>query len=246
MKKIMTSFFMAWGMFCSIPCPLKWWDKTLYRGMLLAMPFIGLLIGMIWAAAAWLLGCIGAPTLVCAAILAVLPWVLTGFIHLDGYMDCADAILSRRDLATRRKILKDPHTGSFAVICMVILAMTSFALLGELDLESRWPGLVFIPAISRCCSAAAVLGLEPLETSSYSGLDNTRSSTIAAIVMAIVFAALPAVLLWPFGLCGIMTCAGSCLTIAYCRHDLGGMSGDISGAAVTMGELCGIAALVLI
>ena len=37
-------------------------------------------------------------------------------------MDVCDAVLSRRDLATRQKILKDSHCGAFAVICMVLLA----------------------------------------------------------------------------------------------------------------------------
>ena len=118
----MTGFFMAWGMFCAIPCPRKVWDSEKYPRMLLSLPLIGLLIGALWALAGLLavkLGLLG------AALMAVLPALLSGFIHLDGYMDCADAILSRRDRETRLRILKDSHVGSFAVIAFGILHTSS-------------------------------------------------------------------------------------------------------------------------
>ncbi len=69
-----------------------------------------------------------APAPLRAVLLAAAPWLVTGFLHLDGYMDVCDALLSRRDLATRQKILKDSHCGAFAVICMVLLAAVQCAL----------------------------------------------------------------------------------------------------------------------
>ena len=68
------------------------------------------------------------------AVLAGWPWLATGFLHLDGFMDSCDAILSRRDLEERRRILKDPHTGSFAVISLVILTILSLGAFYEADL----------------------------------------------------------------------------------------------------------------
>ena len=106
-KTQITAFFMAWGMFLSIPCPAKIWDEKARPWQLVYLPLIGLLVGGIWALAAYFTGLFGKLPAVCAAILAALPFLLTGFIHLDGFMDCCDAILSRRDLATRQKILKD-------------------------------------------------------------------------------------------------------------------------------------------
>ena len=107
MKTQITAFFMAWGMFLSIPCPAKIWDEKARPWQLVYLPLVGLLVGAIWALAAYLTGLFGRLPAICAAILAALPFLLTGFIHLDGFMDCCDAILSRRDLATRQKILKD-------------------------------------------------------------------------------------------------------------------------------------------
>ncbi len=85
---------MSWGMFCAIPCPLKRWDEGAKGYMLLLLPVIGAMLGALWALAAFLLRLASLPGLMAAGLLTVIPYLLTGFIHLDGYMDCSDAILS--------------------------------------------------------------------------------------------------------------------------------------------------------
>lgn len=47
-------FFMAWGMFLTIPCPKKIWRESARRKMLACLPLIGLIVGGIWALCAWL------------------------------------------------------------------------------------------------------------------------------------------------------------------------------------------------
>ena len=75
-------------------------------------------------------------------------------------MDVCDAVLSRRDLPRRQEILKDSHCGAFAVISMVLLALSqwSFAMARE---ELPLLPLLVIPAASRACAALAVLTLRP-------------------------------------------------------------------------------------
>ena len=52
MKTQITAFFMAWGMFLSIPCPAKIWDEKARPWQLVYLPLVGLLVGAIWALAA--------------------------------------------------------------------------------------------------------------------------------------------------------------------------------------------------
>ena len=87
----------------------------------------------------------GAPVGLRALLLAVCPWLCTGFLHLDGYMDVCDAVLSRRDLATRQRILKDSHCGAFAVICMVLLALAQWSVFLQ-EKNPAWLPLLLIPA----------------------------------------------------------------------------------------------------
>ena len=51
-----------------------------------------------------------------AGILLAVPIFITGGIHMDGFMDTCDARASYGDREKKLAILKDTHTGAFAVI----------------------------------------------------------------------------------------------------------------------------------
>lgn len=249
MKLWFYSFFMAWGMFLALPCPFPKWDEKARDRMLVCLPLIGLIVGGIWALCAWLAEIINCPLLISAFVLSVIPWITTGFIHLDGFMDVCDAVLSRRDLETRRKILKDPHCGAFAVICMVLLAACSLCLFssGTVGTEKLLP-LALIPASTRACAGIAVLALKPMNTSQYSSMDNGGKAKrlIPLIVMLVTACILPIVLCGVNGLSPAAAAIGYALFCFYAKSKLGGMSGDVSGYSLTLGELIGIAVLILV
>ena len=241
MRDWVYGFFMAWGMFLAIPCPRKIWSESARQKMLVCMPLVGLLAGGVWAGA-WLL-LRGAPGPVRAAVCAAVPWLVTGFMHLDGYMDVCDAVLSRRDLATRQRILKDSHCGAFAVICMVLLAMGQWSLFLAAE-DVSWLALLLIPAATRACAGLAVLGLRPRGTSQYATMGPARGGSGAALwVLLALSVGLP---LWLDGSFGpLAAAAGYGLAVWYGFRNLDGMSGDISGFALTLGELCGCGAAIL-
>ncbi len=235
---VITGFFMAWGMFLAIPCPWKRWDEAARPYMLAALPLIGAIVGGVWAAALWL--CRFLPLSVAALLLTAAPWLCTGFIHLDGYMDVCDAVLSRRDLATRQRILKDSHSGAFAVIGMVLLALAqwSFFLAGK----AMWYDVLLIPVATRACAGLAVLLLRPMHTSQYSAMAAGRSGFVAALAVALAAAAVVPMVLW--GSFAPLTAAVVYwLCAAYGVKQLDGMNGDISGFALTLGELAGVAVM---
>lgn len=249
MKRVVTGFFMAWGMFWILPCPVRRWDERARPVMLLFLPWIGLLLGGVWCLCAWAFSG-GETPLIRGAVLTALPLCLSGFIHLDGYMDCADAVLSRRDLESRRRILKDPHVGSFAAIALGVLLLLEFALLSETELTGRrLLCLAFIPAAVRSCAAAAVLVLPSLPSSSYA---QTTSGGVppafpaAAFLTMAVFAVIPWLVCGRAGLCAAAGQVGAWLVMGCVSHNLGGMSGDVSGAGITVGELCALGALALL
>ena len=249
MKLVVTAFFMAWGMFWTVPCPLKWWDERGRIGMLLFLPCIGLMIGAVWAGLVWLRERY-VPGLLGAGALAVAPYVVSGFIHLDGYMDCADAVLSRRDQETRRKILKDSHVGSFAVVAVVILFLLEYSVFAGYSFAGKWMYLPLVCAAPRAVCAYLVLGCKPLPGSSYEKMFSggvPAAAKIAALAVMSALAAFPWIWLGRLALHTVVAGElGALLTVAYIRHDLGGMSGDVSGAGIIVGELCALAALALL
>ena len=129
LKKPLTALMMAWGTYLAIPCPYKVWDDALRPWQIVCLPPVGLVVGGIWALCAGIFAKLGFTGFLAAAILAAVPFLVTGFFHLDGFLDCCDAILSRRDLAARQKILKDSRVGAFAVVSAVLLFLLSFAAL---------------------------------------------------------------------------------------------------------------------
>ena len=94
MKQYFNAFFMCQSMFCAIPCPMKIWDENARDKQLLFFPFIGAEIGLLWFALAKFCLFLSIPLFLTAFILAVYPFVISGYIHLDGFMDVTDAVKS--------------------------------------------------------------------------------------------------------------------------------------------------------
>ena len=246
MKTLLHAYAMCQSMFCSIPCPWKIWDEKAKNKMLLFLPVVGLEIGAIWAVLAWLCRWLDLPALITGPILCAYPYIVTGFIHLDGFMDVTDAVKSWRDLERRREILKDSHVGSFAVISIVLLMIAQVALFASAPETANYLILIFIPAVSRCCSALAVTGLKPMFTSQYADQKKPKAHLIVLTVMLIICLGAGFLLCGKYGFALVGCLVGYGLALLRAYRSLDGMNGDISGYALTIGELCAVAVYALI
>ena len=177
--KLLTGFLMTWGNFCSLPCPVKRWDDNCKSLMLGFLPTIGLIIGLLWAGIYVGLVYLSFPFLVVSFILAFLPFCLCGFMHMDGFMDCSDAIMSRRPLEERQRILKDTHTGAFAVISAVFMILGYFAFISTAaSMGMDFVNIVIITVLSRSIAGLEVLLSKPLGTSQYAALADSSAPEI--------------------------------------------------------------------
>lgn len=256
MMKLITGFFMAWGNFLTLPCPLKRWDNDLKNYMLGFLPSVGLIIGLLWAGIALLLAVLPIPFLVTAFLLTMVPFVLSGFLHLDGFMDCCDAILSRRPLEDRQRILKDSHTGAFAVVSVVFLILGFHAFFSTaLSMSIDFVDLCLIPATSRASSGLCVLLRRPMGSSQYAQGEGAAASgqkkKAAAIIFAqlLIFSAAGLFLASaPLGTLTVIgvTFFGSLMAVAFACRQLGGMNGDIAGYGIVWGELLGVLTIAVI
>ena len=251
MKKLLKAFCMSFSMFCAIPTPFAHvWEDSVRSLMLVVFPFVGTVIGAIWAGAGVLMRYFGCPHLFAAAILTLLPYWLSGGIHLDGFMDCCDAVFSRRPLEKKREILKDSHVGSFAVMSLSMLLLIGFAAFASFDgSENLWI-LVLVATASRACSAIGVSTLRPMGHSEYAGSFQKCISKGNIITLALILAFCFAIGWFAFGLCGIVTVLATALGYvaftAYTFRELDGFSGDVTGLGTTMAELCGVISMMLL
>ena len=245
MKTYLHAVAMCQSMFCAIPAP-QVWDEKAKDKMLLFLPIVGLEIGLIWAGLAWLCRLLNLPTMLTALVLSAYPYIVTGFLHLDGYMDVTDAVKSWRDLERRREILKDSHVGSFAVIGIVLLVVAQFAVFASAPADANYFILIFIPAVSRCCSALAVTGLKPMSTSQYADQSKPKSHMVVLTVMLAVFLAAGFLLCGKYGFALVGGLIGYGLALRRGYISLVGMNGDFSGYALTLGELAAGAVFALL
>ena len=249
LKKYFRACMMSFTMFCAIPCPFHKWDEDSRPLMTLFLPLVGVWIGLIWVALAFVLRFLDLPNLVAAALLTAFPFVITGFMHFDGFMDVTDAVKSWRSLDERRRILKDPHAGAFSIIAAILLIMLQFAFFASMKSEADIRVLVFIPVISRAMAGLCVTVLRPISTSEYAGAYRkgvNKSHAVIFILILITGSALGFVLLGKYGFVSLAVILGYLLALRRAFVSLDGMSGDVSGYALTFGELFGIAVYALI
>ena len=244
MKTHLLAFLMCQSMFCAIPTP-QVWDEKAKDKMLLFLPLVGLELGFYWAALAWLCRFLGLPRLLAALILCVYPWLATGFLHLDGFMDVTDAVGSCRSLERRREILKDSHVGSFAVIGIVLLILAQFVCFASVPEGAELGVLILVPAVSRCCSALAVTGLRSMSTSQYARQKKPKSHLAILLLMLLLFLAAGFLFFGKNAMALLGVLAGYALALRRGFKSLDGMNGDIAGYALSVSELCAAAVLAL-
>ena len=240
MKLWLQALGMCQSMFCAIPSPWQGWEEKAREKMLLCLPLVGLEIGLLW----WGLGLLSRylPPLMAGAVLAGWPWLATGFLHLDGFMDVMDAVRSCRSLERRREILKDSHVGAFAVIGCLLLGLGQFACCASFD-GAPLGLLVLVPVVSRCCAVLAVNGLEPMQTSQYANCEKKKSGLILPGVMLLAALAAGFGIFGMWGLVLAVQAVSFALALRRAFRSLGGMNGDISGYCITLSEFFACAAL---
>ena len=251
MKRYCRGFYMSLGMFTAIPLPRRVWDDNCKSLLLPCLPLVGVVTGALWRGFAELLFLSDISSImyrfVFSAIFALLPFFLSGFLHLDGYMDTCDAMLSRRPLEEKLRILKDPHTGAFAVIMLAALFLLQFA--AAMDALYFWKKELFalfivITVLSRCGSALSFMCLTPLPQSEYAKI--FRQDVKPAHKVFVIIIAMAAVL-FSFlyaGVSGLVVAAavvlGYLAAMGSACREFKGVSGDLTGFALTISELCGL------
>jgi len=130
--KLIKSFGIAISAYSIIPVPRFDWSDENMRFSLCFLPVVGVIEGLLLFL--WRLFCCGTDTgsVLFASGATLIPILITGGIHMDGYCDCVDALSSRRDREKMLEILKDPHIGAFAAIFCAAYLIAVFGLFSEI------------------------------------------------------------------------------------------------------------------
>ena len=153
---VIRSLLIAFSTYSRIPVPQVEWNEENRRYSMCFFPLVGLVTGLlVWG---WLslCACLKMGPFLQGAVAALLPLLITGGIHMDGYMDTTDALASWQPQEKRLEILKDSHTGAFAVMGCAGYLLLSAALYSEAD-PAAGLRLAGVFVLSRALSAFALV-----------------------------------------------------------------------------------------
>ena len=243
-------FIMSLGMFSIIPVPKNSWNEKHMPMVIPNLPLVGMLTGLIWYGLAHLLTMLETPPLIESSIVLIAPFILTGFIHADGFMDVSDALFSRRDIETKKKILKDSNVGAFAVAAIIGLTLFQYsAIYTILDAQKPLTTLAFIPAASRCAPGIAILTLKPIFETGYAATFKNDAKPRHTVFICVLTAMILTAAWLALGTTALPLLAGiimGLIATAYLYRQFKGMSGDLSGCIITISEFTALLCMALI
>ncbi len=208
--------------------------------------FVGMIIGVLVCATAWLMVMLlHLPALLSAAI-SVAIWVgLSGALHLDGLADCADACMGGYDRERMLEIMKDSSCGVAAVVAIALVLLLKTAALTELISQQRCMLLLLPPVLGRVMMVGVLLFVpylrsEGLGSAMKSGANVKVSLSGVAIVLCLLFVIEP-----PAAMVALFAAVvATLILLKIVAKPLGGATGDVYGAVCEVSETAVLIGLV--
>lgn len=244
---ILCGLLIACSMYSKIPVPQVEWKPERMKYVFCFFPLIGAVIGGCIILLGWVAERLAVPQLALACFGTAIPIILTGGIHLDGFIDTSDARSSYGDREKRLEILKDPHIGAFAVIKAIsyfLLYAGAFTMLAETGITAL--GAVFV--ITRALSGLSVVCFPKAKDTGLAALFSQRAEKMTVCLAMLVYLAAGVIWLWiNLGLWTVVVLVTGVTVYGYYYHisvkEFGGITGDLAGYFLQICELAMLLAI---
>ena len=232
--KGMQAFFLALQFLTRIPVPCANFDSDQKLGQsVLFYPLVGLFIGGLLVSAAYAMQDFPLP--IQSAVIVIIWVFITGGLHLDGLADCADAWAGGLgDVQRSLEIMKDPAAGPMAVVILVLLLLLKWSACWYVLQSQQFLVLLLAPVAGR----VSILGLmisTPYVRQHGLGEKIQKVMPENAVLLIVLIGLL--LISWLLNV-GVVVIA--LITVFWVRwlaiQRIGGMTGDVYGAAVELVE----------
>jgi len=210
---------------------------------LVYFPVVGIIIGLILAGLYWLLRLI-LPSAVVSGLLLIFLVVLTGGLHLDGFVDTCDAIAGHKPPEARRQIMRDSRAGALGMVGVCCLLIVKYVSLNSVPESLMMATLGLMPVVSRWVMVYAIFAHPYARPSGLGKVFKEMASrrrfvvaTLIAVAVAIALARLPGLII----MLGVWVIAAA--MAAYLKGKFSGLTGDTYGA---MNEVAEVSVLILV
>ncbi len=201
-------------------------------------PVVGVIIGLILASLNWLLGLL-LPSSVVNALLIVCLVVLSGALHLDGFVDTCDGVAGHKTVEERWQVMHDSRAGSFGIIGVCCLFLVKYISLNSVPETFLMTTLVLMPVVSRWAMVYAIFAYPYARPSGLGKVFKQGASwwrlaiaTLITLVVVMVLARLTGVAI----MVGVWVIV--IVMAAYLKRKFSGLTGDTYGAINEVAEVC--------
>ena len=172
------------------------------------------------------------------ALLTITTWkLLTGGLHLDGLADCLDGLMGH-DRADRLAIMRDSRIGVFGALGLIVALLIALTSVAELPRWLRWRVLLVTPIVGRATPPMLAALFPPARTGGQGAgfIGGVRAlgagaAAVAGLVLAVAMLGLAG------AVASLVAYAVAVATGQLLSRRLGGITGDVLGAAVELSEL---------
>ena len=242
----MRKLLIAISFFTRIPITLKDVSEDEFYDSMILMPLVGLLVGAVLVAAAWIFSFIHIPQLGALLLLIVYIW-FTGGLHLDGFADTTDALFSARDHDKMMEIMKDSRLGSFGAIGLILLFLTMWSCY-TVVLPVYAPAVLLLPMVGRYCAIQACCFSTYAQGGGGLGkriVEMTKPYHVVIYILLISLFAWFVVGKLAFFAFLATAVLGLCLMF-YLQKKIGGMTGDTIGMTIELTQALYLVSLAVI
>lgn len=255
MKRIINSMVIAFSMYSKLPMPRVEWEKENMQYAMCFFPLVGAVIAVLLTGWKVLAAVLGFGMLLESAGFAVIPILVTGGIHLDGFLDTIDALSSYQSKERKLEILKDPHTGAFAIIYCLAYGIVLVGFSSELCTMSianpAWAVLMGGFLFSRSLSGISVVTLRSAKTSGLLAMFQSaaKKRLVTGIMAGWIVVIIAGMTVFSLKVTVAVILVAAAIFLIYRKvayKQFGGVTGDLAGFFLVLCELGMLAVVVIV
>lgn len=245
MKAVFNSFIIAVSVYSRIPMPKIERNQKNMKYVLCFFPIIGVVIGgLIYAWGRLCMAC-GFGQVCFALVGTVLPLIVTGGIHLDGFMDTANALYAYEQKEKKLASLRDSHVSAFAVISLVGYCFLYAAGLTQIWRTDHLLLLAYSFVISRCLSGLSLVWFQAArkEGLSYLIAASAHRQAVRVVLVLVLGGCFIGLILVSPVIGAVMALAAMWVWTYYfymSRKQFGGITGNLAGYFLSLCELSSV------